>query len=270
LQLVAREVLENDPKKLRARIVDLERLTKMRMEPAAVQVEKPVISETDLDRLDKWISDLKETTKEVDRIITHAMQLSRLPQPDPRAVGPMGPPMLLVDPRTMQLSGNALVSIDRDASIGKSGLRRMLTALAQNPAGLSDSKLGLRADVSVKGGSFDTYLSKGKKSGWIEGDRANLRITRAGLDALGPFDPLPTGRRLLDFWLGKLGAGGASRMLDVLSRFYPKSLTAAELGNHSNISVDGGSFDTYLSRLRGFDLISGSRSALKASEEFFK
>ena len=127
----------------------------------------------------------------------------------------------------------------------------------------------LRADVSVKGGSFDTYLSKARRSGWVDGDRQSLKITRAGLEALGHWEPLPKGKDLLNHWIRKMGTGGASRMLLALSNLYPLSCTAQHLGITAGVSVDGGSFDTYLSRLRGFDLITGDRTALRASEEFF-
>jgi hypothetical protein len=159
--------------------------------------------------------------------------------------------------------------IAADQSVGKSGLYRMMVSLAQVPEGLSDSKLGLRAKVSVKGGSFDTYLSRGRKSGWIEGDRKRLVITAAGREALGHYEELPTGDDLRNYWVSKFGSSGAARMLSELIRAYPDSLTAEELGEKSEISVTGGSFDTYLSRLRGFDLITGSRSDLRANEGLF-
>lgn len=42
-------------------------------------------------------------------------------------------------------------------------------------------------------GTFDKYLGQQRSNGWVEGSRQDLRITEAGLAALGPFDPLPTG-----------------------------------------------------------------------------
>jgi hypothetical protein len=242
-----------------------------------------------LNRLEACIVKLKEAHVEIDDIVGRAMSVAGIYRAVPsdrierefrKSVG-MAPltteslgdgSLRPAPPNRVALDfGNGHVEHSHGSSeLGKSGLRRMLIALAQNPDGLSDSKLGLRADVSVKGGSFDSYLSKGRRSGWIDGERSKLKITALGLTALGPFDPLPTGRALLDFWLNKLGNSGTSRMLDVLSRMYPKRLTAAELGKHAGVSVDGGSFDSYLSKLRGFDLVTGDRATLKASEEFFR
>jgi hypothetical protein len=152
-------------------------------------------------------------------------------------------------------------------AVGTGGLRRMLIALAQRN-GLTARQLGLRAGIAVSGGSFGTYLSRGRTNGWITGDRNQLEITQAGVDALGTYDPLPEGRDLLAYWLTELGDGGASRMLRALAEIYPKAMSREELGQATNIAVAGGSFGTYLSRLRTLELIEG-RGELRASEELF-
>lgn len=145
------------------------------------------------------------------------------------------------------------------------GLRRMMIALAQRMP-LNRGQLGIRAGVSPKGGSFDTYLSRARTAGWIDG-RGEFVITPAGLKALGSYQPLPEGSALLEYWLNKFG-GGAHRMLKVLAEVYPKSLSREELGEASGVSPAGGSFDTYLSRLRTLELIEG-RGEFKASAELF-
>lgn len=154
-----------------------------------------------------------------------------------------------------------------DASVGNSGLRRMLMALAQRPQGLNRRQLGLRAGLSSRSGTFDTYLSRGRQAGWIDG-RSDLRITDAGITALGAFTPLPEGRELLAHWLGELGESGAARILRALADAYPRALTRSELGAAANLSDRSGTFDTYLSRLRTLELVEG-RGELRASEELF-
>jgi hypothetical protein len=155
-----------------------------------------------------------------------------------------------------------------DPSIGKSGLRRMLIALAQRPQGLTRGQLGLRARVSSKGGSFDTYLSKARVNGWIDSVGDRIRITDAGLNALGSYEALPEGPALLDHYINEFGSSGAARMLRALADAYPRPLTRAELSEASNVSAAGGSFDTYLSKLRTLELIEG-KGELRASDEFF-
>jgi hypothetical protein len=152
-----------------------------------------------------------------------------------------------------------------DATVGNSGLRRMLIALAQRPQGLTRRQLGLRAGLSSRSGTFDTYLSRARTQGWVDGT-ATVRITDAGREALGSYEPLPEGRELLGYWLGELGNSGAARILRELAAVYPRSLTRAELGEAANLSDRSGTFDTYLSRLRGLELVEG-RSELRATEE---
>lgn len=156
----------------------------------------------------------------------------------------------------------------QEASLGNSGLRRMLIALAQRN-GLTAKQLGVRAGMSSKSGTFSNYLGKARSTDWIRGSRDRLEITETGRAALGSYDPLPEGEELLSYWLGELGNSGANRMLSALAERYPKSMTAEELGEASNISAASGTFSNYLGRLRTLELVTGSRHDLRASEELF-
>jgi len=141
----------------------------------------------------------------------------------------------------------------------------MLVALAQRPQGITNKQLGVRAGVSCRSGTFSTYLSKARSQGWLQGTAVLLRITEAGVTALGSYDPLPEGAALADYWIGELG-GGAARMLQALVEAYPAPLTNDELGERAGISSRSGTFSTYLSRLRSLELVTG-RGELRASEE---
>lgn len=154
----------------------------------------------------------------------------------------------------------------RDPTIGDSGLCRMLIALAQRPEGLARRALGLRAGLSSKTGTFGTYLSRARTAGWIEG-KSEIQITAAGLQALGHYEPLPTGYDLLNYWIKEVGdEGGAARMLHVLADTFPTALSRSELAERANLSAATGTFGTYLSRLRGLELIEG-KSEIRLSEE---
>lgn len=146
----------------------------------------------------------------------------------------------------------------------------MLTALAQRPQGLSGKQLGVRAGMSSGSGTFANYLSNARRAGWIDGARSLIRITESGISALGNYDPLPTGKGLLNHWIKELGDSGASKMLGVLAERYPATLTAQELGEVSGMSSGSGTFANYLSRLRTLELITGGRGNLRASDEFFE
>lgn len=148
-------------------------------------------------------------------------------------------------------------------------LRKILIALAQHQEGLSYSKIGVFSGVSTKGGSFSTYLSRARSAGWITGnDKEGVTITSTGLDALGDYDPLPTGEDLANYWLREFGDGAQSQILRVLIEAYPQALSHKEIHERSGVSIKGGSYSTYLSRLRSRDLITGSKE-IKASAQLF-
>lgn len=267
---------EEDPRRLRARLAQLER--ELKAKPAAAPAPKPevvktaVIEERDLRRIEKAAeaaSKLAEVMRDV---------LARVSAPsinyvlNPRAaisVTSERPTASIVaahvsarapQPHAGNGSGG-------DAAVGSGGLRRMLIALAQRPKGLNHRQLGLRAGLSSRSGTFSTYLGRARGSGWIEG-RGDVRITEVGLAALGSYQPLPEGRELLEYWIGELGQSGAARMLRALAEVFPRTLTNAQLGEAAAVASGSGTFSTYLGRLRGLELVEG-RGELRASEELF-
>jgi ribosomal protein S7 len=171
-------------------------------------------------------------------------------------------------PRISQRTGS-IPAGDTQGGGPSGGLRRILIALANRPNGLTTRQIGVRAGLSSKGGTFSTYLSRARTSGWIEGDKSGVRITQAGIDALGSFELLPGGEQLYQYWLGQLGESGAARILRALYEAHPNALTKEEVGERAQISTAGGSFSTYLSRLRSLELITGNKE-LKASDELFE
>jgi hypothetical protein len=154
--------------------------------------------------------------------------------------------------------------VESNGNVGNSGLRRMLIALAQRPQGLTRARVGLRAGLSSKTGTFAIYLGKMRSHGWVEDSGSTIRITAEGLAALGPFDPLPEGADLAAFWMRELG-GGAGRMLSAIVAAHPRVLSREELGEASGLSEKTGTFATYLGKLRGLELVDG----LQASDELF-
>lgn len=162
-------------------------------------------------------------------------------------------------------SGNG-VPISSGA-VGHGGLRRILIALAQRPQGLTNRQIGIRAGLSSKSGTFSNYLSKARTEGWIEDVGDIRRITRLGAEALGGFEPLPTGPALAEHWLRELGDSGAARILRALLDAYPDRLDNATIGERAGISPASGTFSNYVSKLRGLELVQGK--PLAASEELF-
>jgi hypothetical protein len=153
--------------------------------------------------------------------------------------------------------------------LGTSGAYRMLVALAQeSPEPMTLSKLALRSGIARNGGTFRTYLGKLRTLAWAEGNGHGVRISDVGLSALGQaWDPLPSGHELIAYWQRELGDSGARRMFDAIVEAYPRSLTAEQLEQATNIAAAGGTFRTYLGKLRTLELV--TRREIRASEELF-
>jgi hypothetical protein len=85
--------------------------------------------------------------------------------------------------------------------------------------------------------------------------------------ALGSYDPLQTGRDLLDHWLRQLGKAERA-ILERLATVYPSAETKDALGAATGYESNGGGFNNALSRLRSLELIEG-RGELRASADLF-
>lgn len=294
----------DDPRELRKllaekdrHIKELERATSgsaasnERAKPEVKAVEKFVLKDGQLARAEAIVAkldataerfstfeeDLRSTAKEIRDAIAIAIASTRAPQITPPPTQPrvnhrQAPVMSTQGGRVAPVAATSrpasLVSpsSNGNSEIGNSGLKRILIALAQR-GGLTRRQLGLRACLSSRSGTFDTYLSKGRTNGWIVGS-TTLEITTAGVEALGHYDPLPEGRALLDYWLNELGNSGAARILRALAHAHPMALTRSAVGEAAQLSDRSGTFDTYLSKLRTLELIEG-RGELKASDELF-
>jgi hypothetical protein len=147
------------------------------------------------------------------------------------------------------------------------GGRRILTALAQFGES-ADTKLGALTGLVASAGHFGNLLSELRTAAYVEGERSALRITSAGLAALGSYEPLPTGRDLHAWWLSRLPKG-AAEILRVLISVHPRALSDQEIGERIGKVATAGHFGNMLSELRTRELIMGPRSALRASEDLF-
>lgn len=257
---------QDDPKELRKEIAELKRRVKT-AQPDESAVEREVTraigeaqkewNRTNQEQL-KAINDLRGRLDKILKLATlngNAIAIAEYRPVTPRVVVDRpAPPPRRVEPSEsgVKLGG---------------GKKRMLIALAQRPQGMSAKQLGVRAQLSSSSGTFGTYLAEMRRQEWIEGDKHHLRITDAGLAALGDYEPLPEGEALLNYWLNYLGNSGASRMLRVITDAYPRTITKAEVAESAALAQSG-TFGTYLSTLRTLELIEG-RDELKASDELF-
>ena len=144
--------------------------------------------------------------------------------------------------------------------------RRILTALAQHGGSATKRKVALLAGYAIGGGGFNNGLSSLRSAVRIEGSDP-LRITDAGRQALGGYDPLPHGRALLEHWRAQLGKAERAA-LDAIADAYPHAISKEQAAAKAGYEPNGGGWNNALSRLRTLELIEG-RGELQASAELF-
>ncbi|MGE0456432.1 MAG: DUF87 domain-containing protein [Vicinamibacterales bacterium] len=150
------------------------------------------------------------------------------------------------------------------ADLGK-GERVLLTAIAQHRGGATRPQLTVL--TSYKRESLRTYLGRLGGAGLIERDGERFVVTQAGVDALGDdFERLPTGDALRAHWLGKLG-GGEKAILEVVCGAWPGAIEKAQIGEVTRYARE--SLRTYLGRLSARQLITTDRNGVRASDQLF-
>lgn len=154
-----------------------------------------------------------------------------------------------------------------DVSIG-SGERAILMVLAQAGRPRSCAFVGLQSGYAATGGTFLTYLSRLRKKGLVEGRGDAIAITPAGQRVVGPIAPILTVQGRIAFWREQIG-DGERKILEVLIEDYPQAVAKDALGSRSGYEASGGTFLTYLSRLRTRGLVEG-RDELRAAAELME
>jgi uncharacterized protein len=266
LSSAIKEAEANDPKVLRARIAELERQIAKRAPPAA-KTNPAELQQAEARGYDRGRTD-GERYRLKDREADH----KDLRQAVHRAVDAAmneGAPLAYVaavrvepQPRIVPKPSRATGGNGAGEKLPKAE-RRILTALAQYPDGSSKVQAAVLTGYAVNGGGFGNALSALRAAGLLEGRGEQLKITPAGLERLGPFEPLPQGRELLTYWLAQLGKAERAA-LEALCRAYPGELTKEQLAARAGYEANGGGFGNALSRLRTLELI-GGRGTLRAS-----
>lgn len=143
--------------------------------------------------------------------------------------------------------------------------RAILTVLAQFPEGRTIRQIAMLTGYSAKGGGFRNALGKLRGLGYMDrGDPA--KITPEGIQAIGSYEPMPTGQDLLDFWCRRFGK--AERLvLEYLASIYPATATREEVAAATGYEPGGGGFRNAFGKLRTMELVEGSTGAESASAD---
>jgi hypothetical protein len=253
----------DDPDLLRRRIAELEqeieRLAADAPEPERVEV--PVLSEEAIARLERAAEGLEKNgiaAVEAARDLIAALPPHELlpggrvgerrALPDVvvrRAIKPAPPNKLKPESEWPKPTGTG-------ANLGKVE-RLILTVLAQQRGkSMTRERLALLVGYHQNAKGFTNGLGALRGRGCVEG----LAITQQGLAELGPYEALPTGRRLLEWYCAnKLSAPEAKILRAIATGDYShqRDALAEAVAYHPNAK----SFTNGLGRLRGLGLVEG-------------
>ncbi len=291
---MATQAAATDPAQLRRRVAQLEReLTELRAAPPQLErVEVPALDPSTADRLENWVSDIRElcgTLGAAATQVSEQLAAARTAASPPPATVPAPPPparharQAPERPHPSTASASEPVAAkthpgpdqaprgDSDASPPlKAGARRMLHTLARHhPMRVTRAQLASLSRFKVTGGTFNTYYSTLRRAGLITEHDGLIELSDdggavAGVDTAAPASTA----ELLEQWRTALKAG-ARTMLDLLIQAYPDALTREELAQRAGYEVSGGTFNTYLSTLRRNGLVEVAGDTVCADDVLF-
>jgi hypothetical protein len=147
----------------------------------------------------------------------------------------------------------------------RGGRRAVLLAIAQRgDRGASHAWIAMQ--TGYKPTSRRTYLaalsSKAYIARWPHRGSDEYHATGLGLEALGPFEALPTGKALIDHWLGKLPESEATIFNQVVVHGECSTAVIEEQTGYKSTSVR-----TYLNKLAARSLLTTRKGIVRLSDE---
>lgn len=261
----------NDPKELRKKIADLEKQLKANATPAvdpealkrakeegareAYGAVRRIFAEADapLIRIAREADALREKIDQAAQKLS-GMRVKPL-SPETHATNghAANPTQTAAAPRpapAVSKTGADYAGNYSDLKLGGGALRMIQVLADAAPTRMTEAQWATMSGLKRTGGTWTTYKSRLVTAGLVDQQSGLWGATEAGVAQFGDASrkPQSTGE-LITFWKGKVG-GGSARMIDALAAAYPSGLTRDELADAVQIVKTGGTFTTYLSRLR--------------------
>lgn len=278
LEKVIAEAEANDPRRLKAKIAELERTLKNKGD----QTDAEVLRDAENRAFDRGVEEGTRATtaayaerehrlREAIRTAAgHLLPMIEAPDGGMPAITVRRPLARVIDAKPRPKPA-ARVTASRGNGAGEpmpKAERAFLTVLAQRGRPLARNKIAIFAGYSVKSGHIDNTLGALRSKGWARGGNDVISITDDGLAALGAFDDLPTGEELRRYWLGQVDKASRA-FLEALFERYPDTLTRDELAEMTGYSPASGHVDNTLGRLRSLELAEGRNDAISAAADLF-
>jgi len=248
-----------DPRQLHRTIDDLQRQLANRPAPAPpARVEVPVLDAATREDLRTAMQTWEAATGQVRSVLDAIGEQLTTPAAHTPAAAPPDPPVAAVRAPITRLERTAA----GNGALPKAQ-RAILSVLAQHGR-RSTVQVALLTGYSSKSGGFRNTLSSLRSAELIEG-RGDVEITQTGLQALGPYEPLPVGEQLVQWWKREQLGKAESAILDVLVEHWPDAVPVEVIAEATGYSATSGGFRNALSRLRSLQLAAG-RGELRISD----
>ena len=290
---------ENDPRAMKARIMELEKQLAARpaAEVVTKTIERDVIKPAELARIEKMLASYDALADKVaglggdlqTAVTELAQQLSRVTADDfdktiDRCFGPEGARVAreveanaggrpLPHPTKETWSESTVVGMRKQMGIDRSESlprmeRAMLVALAQHPDGLSRRKIRIHTGYRDSG-AVSAAFARLLREAWVKDAGANLVITQSGLRKLGRYEPLPVGDELRKSLLTSDKLPIMERkMLVAICDAFPKTITRGRVREVAGYQ-DSGATSAALAHLVALDYVVKNGGELSATPELF-
>jgi predicted transcriptional regulator len=283
---MVQEAAGEDPKLLRARIVELERQLAVRPAAAAAPPPPPPPPKiVEVAAISPEVrAELAQLAEDVSKSSLRLAQLGHQVLEASKSAGQVSLP-LAVDGAAL---GAALARAEmerRKESIElppekkanaarrdlTGGAIRLLKALATlHPKELNRGQIAKLMGVKATTGTFSNYLSEARARGYVRDRGDAIALTPEGLNRLGkdrPSAPNST-EEMLSLWTPRL-SGQAGKILRHLVDHYPGGIKRDGIAKWLGIKADTGTFSNYLSELRANGLAREEERVMYASPDLF-
>ena len=273
LQSQVEAEIASDPQTMARQIADLKAQLRARPQtvervevPVEVIVEKPILAEGEVERLEEKARDMLALAKDLGNLGGEILaKLNELNAPKAAPVMP-----LKLVPKLIAATSNAKAPHPQSAPAApktKPALdeklsrpqQRILDALATFAAlGLADvarSNVAVWSNQSPKSGGFTNNLGALRSAGLVEyPSSGRVALTALGSSHVEPVEALMTLAQLHDAWCSYL-SGPQERIVRALVEIYPDAITRAELADVTEQSANSGGYSNNLGALRSLGLV---------------
>ena len=274
LQSQVEAELASDPQTMARQIADLK--TQLRARPQTVErvevpveviVEKPILAEGEVERLEEKARDMLALAKDLGNLggeILAKLNELNVPKVTPKlapnltAATPTAKPTAPRPPSAPVIPATSKAEIALDEKPSRPQ-QRILDALATFAAlGLADvarSNVAVWSRQSPKSGGFTNNLGALRSAGMIEYPTSgSVALTALGSSHVEPVEALMTLAQLHDAWCSYL-SGPQERIVRALIEIYPDVLTRADLAEVTEQSAGSGGYSNNLGALRSLGVV---------------